>query len=58
MQLDPTPTAAAPIPVYRDRTRGPGAKARARSRRADRRAKLDRLFLAFAFPADLAGMAH
>ena len=58
MQLEPTPTAAAPIPAYRDRTRGPGAKARARARRADRAAKSARLFLAFAFPADLAGMAY
>lgn len=57
MQLDPIPTAAAPIPVCRDRTRCPGAKARARSRRADRAAKTARLFLAFAFPADLAGLA-
>lgn len=47
-----------PIPLSRDRSRSIDAKARARSRRADRAAKTARLFLAFAFPADLAGMAY
>lgn len=36
----------------RDKTRRPESK-----RRADRAAKSARLFLAFAFPADLAGLA-
>lgn len=53
MQLDPTPIAAAPIPACRDRSRHPGAKARAMGRRADRVAKSVRLFLAFAFPANM-----
>lgn len=42
----------------RDRSRSIEAKGRACSRRADRRAKSARLFLAFAFPADVAGLAH
>ncbi len=37
----------------RDKTRRPESKRRALSRRADRAAKSARLFLAFAFPADL-----
>ena len=41
----------------RDFTRRPESKRRALSRRADRAAKSARLFLAFAFPADLAGLA-
>lgn len=38
----------------RDRSRRPSRKARDLTRRAERRAKSARLFLAFAFPADLA----
>lgn len=38
----------------RDKSRTRAAKASARSRRADRRAKSARLFLAFAFPAEMA----
>lgn len=38
--------------TMRDRTRRPLIKGRAMSRRADRRAKSARLFLAFAFPAE------
>lgn len=38
----------------RDKSRRQSAKLAARSRRADRRAKSARLFLAFAFPAELA----
>lgn len=38
----------------RDKSRQLAAKLAARSRRADRRAKSARLFLAFAFPAELA----
>lgn len=41
----------------RDRSRSIETKARTCSRRADRRAKLDRLFLAFAFPVDLSALA-
>lgn len=37
----------------RDATRRPHAKARDISRKADRRGKSARLFLAFAFPAEL-----
>jgi hypothetical protein len=51
--FDPIP--AYPIPACRDRSRHPGAKARAMGRRADRVAKSARLFLAFAFPADMRG---
>jgi hypothetical protein len=40
--------------TLRDRSRDAEHKARALSRRADRRAKSARLFLAFAFPAELA----
>lgn len=39
-------------PAIRDRSRAPGAKGRAMNRRAARRDKSARLFLAFAFPAD------
>ncbi len=49
--FDPIP--AYPIPACRDRSRHPGAKARAMGRRADRVAKSARLFLAFAFPANM-----
>lgn len=45
-----------PIPLPRDASRSSNAKARARSRRADRAAKAARLFLAFAFPADLTAL--
>ena len=38
-----------PISTSRDRTRAPDAKRCALTRRADRRAKSARLFLAFAF---------
>lgn len=44
-------------PAVRDRSRRAAAKGRAMTRRADRRAKSARLFLAFAFPADM-GSAH
>lgn len=37
----------------RDKSRQPEARQRAKTRRADRRAKSARLFLAFAFPAEL-----
>jgi len=40
----------------RDRSRSIDAKARACSRRKARRAKFDRLFLAIAFPANLAAL--
>ena len=40
-----------------DRTRTPARKARTVTRRAERRTKSARLFLAFAFPADLAAFA-
>lgn len=40
--------------TLRDRTRRPDAKRCAMTRRAARAAKSARLFLAFAFPADLA----
>lgn len=39
-------------PMIRDRSRQPGAKGRAVSRRAARRDKSARLFLAFAFPGE------
>lgn len=39
----------------RDHKRAPETKRRTLTRRAMRRAKSARLFLAFAFPADLAG---
>lgn len=39
-------------PTMRDRSRLPVAKGRAMNRRAARREKSARLFLAFAFPAD------
>lgn len=45
MRID-TPTA-----IARDKSRHPAAKSQARTRRADRRAKSARLFLAWAFPA-------
>lgn len=38
--------------TIRDRSRRPGAKGRTMSRRAARRDKSARLFLAFAFPAE------
>lgn len=38
----------------RDKSRRSSAKLTARTRRAERRAKSARLFMAFAFPADLA----
>lgn len=38
----------------RDKSRHLAARDRARTRRADRRAKSARLFLAFAFPAEFA----
>lgn len=38
----------------RDKSRQPDAKGRALTRKAARRAKSARLFLAFAFPAELA----
>lgn len=41
--------------TIRDRSRRPGAKGRAMSRRAARREKSARLFLAFAFPGELGG---
>lgn len=41
-----------PIPLSRDRTRAPDAKRCALSRRAERRAKSARLFLAFAMGPD------
>ena len=40
----------------RDYSRTSTAKGRARTRRADRAAKSARLFLAFAFPADMAAL--
>lgn len=40
-------------PAIRDRSRLASAKGRAMSRRAARRDKSARLFLAFAFPADM-----
>lgn len=43
--------------TMRDRTRRPAAKARTATRRAQRRDKSARLFLAFAFPADLSPFA-
>lgn len=45
-------------PTMRDRSRLPAAKGRALSRRAARRDKSARLFLAFAFPADGFGGAE
>lgn len=39
--------------TMRDRSRRPSRKARDLTRRAQRQAKSARLFLAFAFPADL-----
>jgi hypothetical protein len=44
--------------TLRDRSRDAEHKARALSRRADRRAKSARLFLAFAFPASLDSFGH
>ena len=41
--------------TMRDRSRRESAKGRAQSRKAERRAKSARLFLAFAFPSDLWG---
>jgi len=43
--------------TMRDKTRAPHAKRCALTRRAERREKSARLFLAFAFPADLSGFA-
>lgn len=45
-------------PTMRDRSRLPVAKGRAMNRRAARREKSARLFLAFAFPADGFGGAE
>lgn len=42
-------------PTMRDRSRLPASKGRAMNRRAARREKSARLFLAFAFPAEFGG---
>jgi len=48
---------AATSSTLRDPSRSPIAKSRALTRRAERREKSARLFLAFVFPADLSGFA-